>query len=471
MARLRHLVVFLPGIGGSELADADSGAAERRFGLRVTDLARVAMSPARLDLEAFPRLEPVKLVRDLTVLPPLLKLPGYRRVHLHLRNAFPDAVIDAYRPGHVDPNTDVLLVPYDFRRSVADAAARVDEAVREALSHRLARDDRPVIVVAHSMGGLVARYWIGVLEGWRRCAALITLGTPARGAPKALDWLVNGAGLGRLRDPRMTRVIRGWPSMYELLPQYPAVWDAASSTPVELTSLPDSLGLAGYAPRFARMAADARAVHERIRDGWSALDAKELPKVVPYLARGHGTPNLAVLEGGRLRVTKEDPEWRGNTGWAGDGTVPALCAIPVELGESPADWRVVPSRHGPMGSIADPGEVLRSYAGDRIPTRGGELPDRPWLGLDLDDFATAGEPVPLAVTVLPSPLAVDRARVAVAPVEGGLRQVHDLTPDPGFPTGTRWRGELPPLPPGGYEVTVEAGTLSVTESLVTLESP
>src|SRR5262249_51626958 len=182
-----------------------------------------------------------------------------------------------------------------------------------------------------------------------------------------------------------TGVSRGWPSMYELLPQYPAVWDAQAATPVELTALPASLtgtdpGLAGYADTFARMAADARAVHERIRGGWAVLDPDQVPNVLPYLARGHGTPNLITLAGGRLRVSKEDPPWRGNVGWAGDGTVPALCAIPVELGESPVDWRVVPARHGPMGSIADPVDVLCSYAGDRIPTRGGDLPDRPWLG-------------------------------------------------------------------------------------------
>src|SRR5262249_43220640 len=157
--------------------------------------------------------------------------------------------------------------------------------------------------MAHSMGGLVARYWIGVLEGWRRCHALITLGTPARGAPKALDWLVNGVGGGRLRDPRMTGGIRGWPSMYELLPQYPAVWDAEAATPVELTALPASLtgtdpGLAGYADTFARMAADARAVHERIRGGWAVLAPDQVPDVLPYLARGHGTPNLITLAGG-----------------------------------------------------------------------------------------------------------------------------------------------------------------------------
>src|SRR5262249_57945512 len=58
------------------------------------------------------------------------------------------------------------------------------------------------------MGGLVARYWIGCLEGWRYCAGLVTLGTPHRGAPKSLDWLVNGIRLGGVRQRRATDVLR-----------------------------------------------------------------------------------------------------------------------------------------------------------------------------------------------------------------------------------------------------------------------
>jgi triacylglycerol esterase/lipase EstA (alpha/beta hydrolase family) len=49
-----------------------------------------------------------------------------------------------------------------------------------------------VIVVAQSMGGLVAG-----LGGALDRQALITLGTPHRGSPKALDWLSTGRGSAR----------------------------------------------------------------------------------------------------------------------------------------------------------------------------------------------------------------------------------------------------------------------------------
>jgi hypothetical protein len=65
--------------------------------------------------------------------------------------------------------------------------------------------------------------WLGPLGGWEVCRALVTLGTPHRGAPKALDWLVNGPRVGGLPVPRTADVLAEWPSMFELLPRYPGV--------------------------------------------------------------------------------------------------------------------------------------------------------------------------------------------------------------------------------------------------------
>ncbi len=61
---------------------------------------------------------------------------------------------------------------YRARGNVADAA--------RSLAAR-ARDLGPVHVVAHSMGGLLARYWLQILDGRERAVSLITLSTPHRG--------------------------------------------------------------------------------------------------------------------------------------------------------------------------------------------------------------------------------------------------------------------------------------------------
>jgi triacylglycerol esterase/lipase EstA (alpha/beta hydrolase family) len=103
--------------------------------------------------------------------------------------------VDVARPGQDrDLRADVVLFPYDFRLGIRDAAERLKAEIdaRLGVLTREARHQR-VIVVAHSMGGLVARYWAGPLGAAPDCRALITVGTPHRGAPKALDWLVNAA--------------------------------------------------------------------------------------------------------------------------------------------------------------------------------------------------------------------------------------------------------------------------------------
>jgi hypothetical protein len=484
VARLRHLVVVIPGIGGSILAAPEGDGGGVRYELSARGLAGALLRPGLLDLGRFPELVPVGLVSDFTVLPPLVTLPGYQRLVHDLGNSFDNCVISTYAPPvPVPATTDVLLFPYDFRRSVADAAERLDAAAGEALAHRSpAPDDRPVIIVAHSMGGLVARYWIGVLGGWRRCHALVTLGTPYRGAPKALDWLVNGAGAGRLRDPRITRVIREWPSVHELLPQYEAVCDHAgggAGQAAELTVLPTGLvsarpELAGYAPRFAEMAAAGRKVHEAIRDGWLALDPGRAPEVTAFMGRGHPTLGTAILDGGGLRVTKDDPSWRGNTDWHGDGTVPMLSAIPHEQGGRPGLWRVMPDRHGPLGSVPEPVRLLELYAGDPVPVRGGELPERPWLGLDIEEFVTAGAETPVGIRLLPEPIPGDTAAVTLSPHDPGVAGPVTGRLERAGPGTAAWQGTLPGRPAGVYELAAEVrgvpgwGTVTATADIVVL---
>ncbi|HYZ09976.1 MAG TPA: hypothetical protein VE709_15610 [Pseudonocardiaceae bacterium] len=82
----------------------------------------------------------------------------------------------------------------DFRLGVVVAAERLATEMTRRLAAR-PKDRRQVVVLAHSMGGLVARHWLGPGGGAAHCRALITLGTPHRGAPKALDWLLNGVRL------------------------------------------------------------------------------------------------------------------------------------------------------------------------------------------------------------------------------------------------------------------------------------
>ena len=72
--------------------------------------------------------------------------------------------------------------------TVALPATAGVEARARALKDAVERlGDGPVNVVAHSMGGLDARWWIGRLGGHRRVASLTTIASPHRGTAVA-DW-------------------------------------------------------------------------------------------------------------------------------------------------------------------------------------------------------------------------------------------------------------------------------------------
>jgi pimeloyl-ACP methyl ester carboxylesterase len=449
MARLRKLLVVVPGIGGSVLEAPDGSAA---WQLTCGSLGGALVRPGQLAVDYAPQLRAVHLVRSFTALGPLLSLTGYQNLVGSITGFFDRSTVHVHRKGlPVRAGTDVLLFPYDFRRSITEAAAELADAVGQALGDTTpsARVGR-VIVVAHSLGGLVARYWAAVAGGHRVCRAIITLGTPHRGAPKALDWLVNGAGVGPLRHPALTGALRTWPSLYELLPQYPAVWNAAAGREVELTVLPDRLELAAYAPRFAAEAARARRVHDDLYTAWQEIPGPAI-EVAPYFGRGHPTTNEATLTAeGVLRFTKRDPAWRTNVGWRGDGTVPALCAIPRDLGEDPLSWRELPDRHGALAGTSGFLDLVRSLCGEPLPTRGTNGATQRRMGLDVDDVVPAGLPVPLGAQVYPRPYGV-RATVlrGVAPFDVVDRAALE-------PVGDGWCAELSRLPAGRFTVRVDA---------------
>ncbi|MFL6118684.1 lipase/acyltransferase domain-containing protein [Actinophytocola sp.] len=453
LQHLQHLVVVVPGIGGSVLHKPDG----RTWELAAAPLAATVVRPSTLSLDRFPEMRPTGLVTTFTALGSMLTIPGYEGVSTRLLDSFQDVVVHVHQTGRPIPsNVDVLLFPYDFRRSVTDAAERLGAAVHEALGPDAPA--RRVVVLAHSMGGLVARYWLGPLGGWPVCSALMTLGTPHRGAPKALQWLVRGPGMGPLRHVGVREVLRGWPSMYELLPQYPAVWDAVAGREVELTTLPRS----SYADRFARMAAAGRQVHEDIAAAWAAIPPERVPDVLPFFGRGHATPNLVTLAAnGRLVITKEDPPWRGNVGWAGDSTVPMLSAIPRELSGNRAVWRGTVERHGPLANTLSFLDPLRSYSGEPLPTRGTEAPTTPWLGLDVEDVVPADTEVPVGMRVHPEGVEAERVRLTVTPVPG----VSPVFTVPMNGTGRTWQTALPALAPGRYRLDFEARLATTTDSV------
>jgi pimeloyl-ACP methyl ester carboxylesterase len=385
---VRHLVVVVPGIGGSVLAGPNGVVWDAGVG----DVAGAVLRPQGLDLGSVPALTPVGLIRSRTLVPGWALVSGYERLLASLAG-LSGAVVDYGDPGRRVPNATVVAFPYDFRRSVVWVAERLAEEVAGRLRDLGGNGEGRVIVVAHSMGGLVARYWLGPLGGSRVCRAVITLGTPHRGAPKALRVLVNGFRKGPFVAGGLTAVIRGWPSVYELVPVYQCVWDDEANC----ARYPHELPIDWFAGR----AKAAFGVHGEIAGAWSAMP-RGGPEMVPMLGWSHPTFQSARWSG-RLNVTKAPARWLEAPGWEndlGDGTVPAVSAAPLEMSQAQFGVVRLRERHGPLSSAQEVFRLIEDYEarGSTATVRGDDAAPAA-LGLDIEESYEFGEQIAIGATL------------------------------------------------------------------------
>ncbi|MFE1437226.1 esterase/lipase family protein [Streptomyces sp. NPDC058739] len=417
----------------------------RVWGPAAPDIARPLIRPSALSMEENRSLLPVGLLPTLGVAWPV-RVPGYDRLIRKLRNTFADVRVDTAVPGRpADPVADVLLAPYDFRTGVAASAAHVRGMVEERLSG-LSRKERQnrLIVIGHSMGGLVARYWLGPLGGAEDCRALITVGTPHGGAPKALDLLAGGVRLGPRKLRNVTEVFRGWPSAYDLLPRFPAISGADGRVhyPKDLSEQVFS----GFAPAASR----AYSMHTDIDSAWQQLDGRV--DTVAVHGRGHETLLGATLSPTGVSGTLAAPAGMPNPDWLGDGTVPAFGSIPADLAD-PRLWWPTAERHLPMASASPVIELLRAYSGDTMAAvRGNEDDAVPGLGLDLEEFYPAGKEITISARLAGAPDG-ERTKVWVSVRRTGCPAGEPVAADR---LDDRWVAMLDPLEAGEYTVTVEA---------------
>lgn len=113
-------------------------------------------------------------------------------------------------------NRDVEFFPYDWRMDNTDAANALEKFINS-------RGYNKVIIVAHSMGGLVASKYIEKsTKNKKKVEKLITIGTPYLGTPKALYILETGILFEDNKDKVISESIQSiapnLSSLYQLLP-------------------------------------------------------------------------------------------------------------------------------------------------------------------------------------------------------------------------------------------------------------
>ncbi|MFF3333977.1 esterase/lipase family protein [Streptomyces sp. NPDC002888] len=451
---LRDMVVLLPGITGSVLRSEGRdiwgpSAGALWSALTAPDEWRDQLSLRDGDPGA---VTASRLMPDAHLVPGLVKIDGYSSPAALIRDTF-DVV-----PGSPDQDAPANYIefPYDWRLDNRVSARRlaqvVDGALRRWRKHSQAPDAR-VIFLAHSMGGLVARYYLEVLGGWRTCRALITFGTPYRGSLNALDFLANGY---KKLFVDLTEVMRSFPSVHQLLPVYRAL-----RVGDEYVRVAETDKVPGVDPVLA---ADALAFHREIEAKVTEhLDDEDYRTggytVLPVVGTHQKTRQSGTLTGARVEVSSRLPDWIDPLLDDGDGTVPRASATPIELSDAHRDTFVA-ERHGSLqcnptvltdlrGRLEQ--SQVRGLREIRGPRESPRAAKRPALALDIDDLYLAGEPVVLRGRSI-GPAPDEPVRAVVQPVVHG-RAPAPFTVEPVSSTGGG-RLELPQLPPGLYRVEV-----------------
>lgn len=220
-------IIVVPGIMGTRLSTAD---ASHRIVWDPVGLFSSSADPRRL--------------ADLAELEPDLWNPGSYKYAAeaqvvnfsHLVQAFygdlckalQEDLASVFEAKRMNVTPRVYASGYDWRQDNARSAQRLAAVVQRA---REDCDDEKVIIVAHSMGGLVSRYFCKELGGERHVRALFLVASPTHGAPKGYVYLKGGMPLGgaidsfirvallhKVMQESSRPLLRKMPSIYQLAP-------------------------------------------------------------------------------------------------------------------------------------------------------------------------------------------------------------------------------------------------------------
>lgn len=247
----------------------------------------------------------------------------------------------------------LLVCPYDWRKDNKLAAARLSNMVSKARSDHGA--GVVINLVAHSMGGLVCRYFLesGAFteencQGFKNVLRLVTIGTPHRGAPLALcaalgqikRLFLNAAQVKQLAD------CEEFPALYQLMPpsSEPFLWNTDPKTRLEAAS-PYQEDVAAMLGLVSKNLENASAFHR-------SLNPLNRPKGVVYFCFvGTRQSTIANVQGNFAQPLNFRP-----TGVeiadGGDGTVPSWSASFIGMQQLAVG--------GDHGSLYKTPEVLRT---------------------------------------------------------------------------------------------------------------
>jgi Lecithin:cholesterol acyltransferase len=452
---MRDVVVCIPGITGSVLRKDGRDVWNISGGAIIGALATLGRSIDDLKLEQDPPdvddlgdgITAPEVIRDVHLIPGFWKIDGYSKMLRYIEETF-----------DVTRGRNLFEFPYDWRRDNRVAARRLQRESNAWLREWRASSgagDAKLVLVGHSMGGLISRYFLECLDGWRETRTLVTFGTPYRGSVNALDTLVNGK---KIKFFDLTEVARSLTAIYQLLPTYPCYVDGGGEPMyVDQADLPN-LDRAKVTAALDFHREIAAAVDEHRKDHAYQEGGYDLARIVGFK---QPTQQSAVRDGKRVKLLRtiegEDP--------GGDGTVPRPSATPLEY-EDDQGATFSAERHA---SLQNDDHLLLQLAGVVTGNTINWVQFRPAapridLSLDVEDLYSAADPV--RVRARPEREAAGELLAVAVDAETGDERARQVL----VPGDDGWHeAELGPLPEGVYRVTAFGeGSVEPVTDLVTV---
>jgi len=459
---IRDLIVLLPGIMGSVLQKdgKDLFALSWSAGWSALTSGGSSLQQMMLseddscDRDLGDGITATRLMSDAHLIPGFFKIDGYGRISEFIKSNFD--VIQGDVQDQTQP-ANFFEFPYDWRRDNKCAALKLETLINQRLPQwreSSGNTDAKAVLIGHSMGGLVSRYYLEVLEGWKNCRALITFGTPYRGAVNALDFLANGY---KKKFIDLTQVLRSFTSAYQLLPDYKVIDINGEYHYVE------DAGIPGIDPKKAAQAHHEfhdvikQAVDVHLKDA----DYLKSYKIVPIVGTRQPTLQSAMFVDEKLTAGYKVPskDEADQVLAEGDGTVPRLSATPFELSDEYRETFFA-ERHASLQNnndvLTDLSNRLRQMQTSLAKFRGAlpspETAAQPAISLQLDDMYLADEPVVLRAKLInvseqqqdtPPTARISQAHSAGQTIERKFQRVD-----------SEWELVCEPLTPGPYRVEV-----------------
>jgi hypothetical protein len=434
------VIVLVPGILGSvlvkdgrEVWGASGESVAGTLGTFGRALRSLQLAPGVAHGDPGDGVSAPRLLPSMRMLPRFWKADGYGRLAERLATRFSVSPPTPERPGNL------LAFPYDWRLSNELTAQRLAGAVIPCLERwrrHTQNSDAKLILICHSMGGLVARWFLEKLGGREHTRMLITIGTPYQGSVKALESIVNGLFLGKWSiGIALDTLVRSFPSVYQLLPTYPCL-DLGDGQLRALAGLD--------LPNADTVSIDeGLAFHARIA---AALEPTPRYQTIAIKGLDQPTSQSALLRGGKVEPRRS----HRNTDYGGDGTVPRPSAHPPEWRGEDEGSVFVPQTHAMLQSTDS---VLTQIFG-MLTGHLGRFMGGARIGVDVPDLVELGSPLHIgAVSPDGDP---DLPLLVVCQREDG-----QAFGEPGLMRATgdgRYVARIVDLPAGAFKITVQSAT-------------